>query len=146
MIRRALGNRCVGADGGTMVLRGVSLSDPDRLEKAGHWDRRYFEAARSWGANVVRFPIHPRAWREMATELGFMQPGDRGAHVPVLGDVTYGRAMVDYFTRRGISWTAWVFDPDRSPQLLTGWDFRPTRQGVFFRDALRRLNAPPPAR
>jgi hypothetical protein len=307
---RVQGNRFVAADGKVVVFRGVSFSDPDRLEKAGRWDRAYFEAARSWGANVVRFPVHPQAWRErgpeaylrlvdqgvrwagelgmyvildwhsigdlrtgrfqrdiynttraetdafwrtvaarygrdpvvafyelfnepttldsrpdraaweahrkameeiiaviraqgaagvplvagfdwaydltpvrdspvraegvayvshpypqkrpapwpdkwerdwgfvadrypvVATELGFMQPGERGAHVPVLGDETYGRAVVDYFTRKGVSWTAWVFDPDWSPQLLTGWDFRPTRQGVFFRDALRRLNAP----
>ena len=305
---RVDGNRFVGDGGKAMVFRGVSFSDPDRLEKLGRWNRAYFEAAKGWGANVVRFPIHPQWWRErgpegylrlvdqgvqwaaelgmyviidwhsignlrtelfqrsiynttrtetyqfwrtiaarygknttvafyelfnepttyhgqlgrmswdehretmeelisiirahdavgvplvagfdwaydltpvrespiraegvayvshpypqkrpapweekweldwgfvanrypiVATELGFMQPGDRGAHVPVLGDETYGRAIVDYFTRKGISWTAWVFDPDWSPQLITGWDFAPTRQGVFFRDAMRRLN------
>jgi hypothetical protein len=307
---RVEGKHIVGAGGRPVVLRGVSFSDPDRLEKAGRWTRAYFEAARAWNANVVRLPVHPQAWRArgaeaylrlvddgvrwaaelgmyvildwhsigelrtgryqrdiyvttraeteafwraaaarygrdptvafyelfnepatlgapadraaweahrrtmealiaairaegaagiplvagfdwaydltpvrdapvraggvayvshpypqkrpapwpaqwerdwgfvadrypvVATELGFMQAGERGAHVPVLGDEAYGRAVVDYFSRRGVSWTAWVFDPDWSPQLLADWEFRPTRQGVFFRDALRRLNAP----
>ena len=309
---RVEGNHFVAEGGKPVVFRGMSFSDPDRLEKLGRWNRAYFEAARDWGANVVRFPIHPQLWRErgpegylrlvdqgvqwaaelgmyviidwhsignlrtelfqravynttraetyqfwrtiaarygknatvafyelfnepttyqgqlgrmswdehremmeeiisiirahdavgvplvagfdwaydltpvrespiraegiayvshpypqkrsapweekweldwgfvadrypvMATELGFMQPGDRGAHVPVLGDETYGRAIVDYFSRKGISWVAWVFDPDWSPQLITGWSFQPTRQGVFFRDAMRRLNGATP--
>lgn len=305
------GNRFVDDRGRPVVLRGVSCADPDRVARVGRWNRAYFEAARSWGANVVRLPVHPEAWRRrgaeaylrlvdrgvrwagelgmyvvldwhsigdlrtgrfqrpmyqtsraetgafwrtvaarygrnpvvacyelfnepttldapygrsawtahrrmmeqliasirdegadgvplvagfdwaydltpvrdepvraegvayvahpypqkreppwlerwerdwgfvadryplIATELGFMRPEDPGAHVPVLGDETYGRAVVDYFTRKGISWTAWVFDPEWSPQLLRDWEFRPTRQGVFFREALRRLNAPP---
>jgi hypothetical protein len=303
---RVEGNRFVDDRGDAVVLRGVSFSDPDRLERVGHWNRRYFEAAWSWGADVVRFPVHPQAWRTrgeeaylrlldegvrwagelgmyvildwhsignlrtelftrpsynttrtetyrfwrtvaeryagnpvvafyelfneptsdggrlggfsweehrktmeeligivhaydpaaialvagpdwaydltpvreapidapnvayvthpypqkrsppweekweqdwgfvarrypvFATELGFMAPGERGAHVPVLGDETYGRALMDFFDRRGISWTAWVFDPDWSPQMLKDWEFEPTRQGVFFRDELRR--------
>jgi endoglucanase len=307
---RVEGNHFVDADGNVIVVRGVSFSDPDRLEKAGQWSRRYFEAAKSWNANVVRFPVHPGAWRErgqdeylrlldqgvawagelgmyviidwhsignlrtelftrpsynttraetyrfwraiaeryagnpvvafyelfneptidngrlgwmswdehkeimeelisiihahdrnaialvagynwaydltpvrespirapnvayvthpypqkrtppwedkweldwgfvadrypiVATELGFMQAEDRGAHVPVLGDEVYGRALIDYFNRKGISWTAWVFDPDWAPQLLQNWNFEPTRQGRFFRDELQRVNPP----
>ena len=106
------------------------VSHPYPQKRAAPWAEKW---ELDWGFVADRYPV-------VATELGFMQPGDRGAHVPVLGDETYGRAVVDYFTRKGISWTAWVFDPDWSPQLLAGWDFQPTRQGIFFRDAIRRLN------
>ena len=305
---RVQGNRFVNAAGATVVLRGVSFSDPDRLEAAGQWNRRYFEAAKSWNANVVRFPVHPASWRSrgevgylrlldqgvqwagelgmyviidwhsigslaaerftrdiyettqaetqhfwetiarryagnpvvafhelfnepttdggrfgeasweqhralmeqliatirthdqeaiplvagfdwgydltpvrqqplstpgvayvahpypqkrqppwepkweadwgfvaaahpvVATEFGFMQEGERGAHIPVIGDEVYGEAIVDFFEARGISWTAWVFDPDWSPQLIRSWDFEPTRQGAFFRAKMVELN------
>ena len=47
---------------GKVVLRGYNASDPDNLEKQGQWGRAYFQEMKAWGANVVRFPIHPRAW------------------------------------------------------------------------------------
>ena len=301
-------NHFVDEAGDVVVLRGVSFSDPDRLEKAGHWNREYFEAAKSWNANLVRFPVHPSAWRErgqedyfrlldqgiawagelgmyviidwhsignlrtelyqapmynttktetfrfwktiaeryagnpvvafyelfneptsynetlgrltwdelkvmmeelitviyahdkavipligglnwaydltgvrynpisfpgvayvahpypqkrdapwedkweadwgfvadtypiVATEFGFMSADGRGAHIPVIGDEIYGEAIIDYFNEKGISWTAWVFDPVWSPQLIENWNFEPTRQGRFFRDKMRQLN------
>jgi endoglucanase len=305
---RVEGNKFVDEDGNQVILRGVSFSDPDRLEKAAHWNRRYFEAAREWNCNVVRIPIHPIWWRErgeeeylrlidqgvqwaaelgmyviidwhsignlhtelffrdiynttktetfrfwqtisaryagnptvafyevfneptrqggrlgrmswqqykeiieeiiyiiyahdttviplvggfnwaydltyiiddpidfpgigyvshpypqkaehpweenwekdfgfaadtyplFATEFGFMSDDGPGAHVPVIGDETYGEAIIDYFNKKGISWTAWVFDPEWSPQLIENWDFEPTRQGRFFKEKLRDLN------
>jgi hypothetical protein len=305
---RVEGNRFVNESGETMVFRGVSFSDPDRLEQAGHWNREYFEAARAWNANIVRIPVHPGRWRDrgadaylnlldegiawagelgmyviidwhsigslqaerftrdsyvttraetrqfwetiarryadnpvvafhelfnepttnsgefgtaswpahkavmeeligvirahdtksiplvagfdwgydltpvrddpldvpgvayvthpypqkreppweekwerdwgfvadrypiIATEFGFMSADGRGAHIPVISDETYGEAIIDFFEERGISWTAWVFDPDWSPQLIENWQFEPTRQGAFFRQKLRELN------
>lgn len=302
------GNQFVDENGNPVVLRGVSFSDPNRLEKAGHWNREYFAAAKAWNANVVRFPIHPSAWRArgeeaylrlldqgvqwakelgmyvimdwhsignlqteqfqapmynttrdetfrfwktisqryagnlvvpfyelfneptnysgklgeiswerhkammealidsirannkaaiplvagfdwaydltpvrtrpidrpsvayvshpypqkrpapwepkweqdwgfvadrypiIATEFGFMSESGRGAHVPVIGDESYGEAIVDYFNKKGISWTAWVFDPMWSPQLIENWNFEPTPQGRFFRDKMMQLN------
>jgi hypothetical protein len=306
---RVDGNRIVDPEGRTVVLRGVSSSDPDKLARDGHWDRAYFQEAAAWGATVIRFPIHPRAWRErgeaatlalldqgvawaaeaglyvildwhsignlrtevfqdpmyetswgettrfwrtvsaryatnptvafyelfneptsyrgtlgrltwhehremmeelihivrandpasiplvagpdwaydltgvredpvraegiayvahpypqkrtppwepkweeawgfvaetypvVATEFGFMSADGPGAHIPVIADETYGRAIVDFFEARGISWLAWVFDPEWSPQMFSDWDFTPTAQGRFFRDEMRRLNA-----
>lgn len=305
---RVDGNQFVDEDGNTVILRGVSFSDPDRLEKEGQWNREYFEAAKAWNANVVRFPVHPRAWRErgeaeyltlldqgiqwagelgmyviidwhsignlrtelfqhemynttktetfrfwktiaerykenpvvamyelfnepttyqgtlgrlsweelkdiyedliyminaiddtaihlvaglnwaydlrpveenpirysnvayvshpypqkrdqpwetqweidwgyvaetypiVATEFGFMSEDGMGAHIPVIGDEEYGEALITFFEDRGISWTAWVFDPLWSPQLIENWDFEPTRQGRFFRDKMLELN------
>jgi endoglucanase len=305
---RVDGNRFVDEAGETVVLRGVSFSDPDWLEPRGQWNREYFVAARSWNANVVRIPVHPGRWRDrgeqaflelldqgvgwaaelgmyviidwhsignlrterftretyettraetlhfwktiaeryagnpvvafyelfneptidggrlgpmsweehrqlmeeliaairardstviplvagfnwgydltpvrhspigfpgvayvshpypqkrgppweekweqdwgfvadtypmVATEFGFMSADGRGAHVPVIGDETYGEAIIGYFERKGISWTAWVFDPVWSPQLIENWDFEPTRQGAFFREKMMLLN------
>lgn len=302
------GNHFVNEIGDTVIFRGVSFSDPDKLEKGGRWNRAYFEAAKKWNANVVRFPVHPAAWRErgeeaylkllddgiqwasevgmyvlidwhsignlrtelfhhpmynttktetlrfwktiaeryagnpvaalyelfnepthfngkfgrlswaqhkelmeeiihiiyafdesaiplvgglnwgydlsfvaedpigfpgvayvthpypqkrpqpweekweqdwgfvadkypiIATEFGFMSAEERGAHIPVIGDETYGEAIIGYFNKKGISWTAWVFDPHWYPQLFTDWNYEPTRQGKFFRDKLLQLN------
>ncbi len=305
---KVLGNQFVDEDGNEVILRGVSFSDPDRLEKLGHWNKEYFQAAKNWNANVVRFPVHPPAWRErgveeylklldqgiewagelgmyviidwhsignlrtelfflpiyitskqetfqfwrtiaqrykdhpvvafyelfneptiyngtlgrmtwpqlkelmeemiyivyahdrtviplvaglnwgydltgirnnpisfpnvayvthpypqkreqpweekweadwgyvadtypiIATEFGFMSADGPGAHIPVIADEVYGEAIIDYFNKKGISWTAWVFDPVWSPQLINNWDFEPSRQGKFFRDKMMKLN------
>lgn len=305
---RVEGNTFVNEQGEKVILRGVSFSDPDRLESVGHWNRNYFNVAKEWGANVVRFPVHPRAWRErgeqdylrlldegikwagelnmyviidwhsignlhtelfqhemynttrtetfrfwksiaaryagnpvvafyelfnepthyngtlgrmtwqqhkdlmeeiiyiihahdenvislvagfnwayelenvrehpvdfpnvayvshpypqkrdqpwepqwekdwgyvadtypiFVTEFGFMSEDGPGAHIPVIGDEVYGEAIVGYMDRKGISWTAWVFDPVWSPQLFLTWDFTPTAQGEFFRKKMMELN------
>jgi aryl-phospho-beta-D-glucosidase BglC (GH1 family) len=57
------GNRIVDESGATVVLRGLALADPDQVARDGHWDEHYFQQARSWGARVVRIPIHPQFWR-----------------------------------------------------------------------------------
>jgi aryl-phospho-beta-D-glucosidase BglC (GH1 family) len=61
---RVDGNRFVDDDGNTVIFRGVSIADPDKLEKNGRWAKSHFEAVKSWGANIVRLPVHPVAWRE----------------------------------------------------------------------------------
>lgn len=40
------GNRFVDEAGNTVVLRGMSFADPDKLEAEGHWNRAYFQAAK----------------------------------------------------------------------------------------------------
>ena len=298
------GNKFVDETGATVVLAGVNFSDPDKLEKVGKWNKQYFEEAKKWGAKVVRFPVHPRAWRMrgqdqylkllddgvklaeelglyiiidwhsignlitekfqheqyvttkqetlefwniiskrynnnptvaflelfneptisgdqfgtmtwdewktfnekmiaviranntkaivlvagfdwaydltpiaaapindknvayvthpypqkreapweekwekdygyvadtypvFATELGFMDAKDKGAHIPTIADETYGRTIISYFDKKGISWVAWVFDPEWVPSMFTDWNYTPTRQGAFFRDAM----------
>ena len=74
----------------------------------------------------------------VATEFGFVIKGERGEHNPVVGDETYGKTIMDYFARKGISYTVWCFDPSWSPALLDDFDFTPQpRQGVFFKNALQ---------
>lgn len=75
----------------------------------------------------------------VATEFGFVIKGERGEHTPVVGDETYGNAIIDYFDSKGISYTVWCFDPSWSPALLDDFDFTPSpRQGVFFKNVLQR--------
>ena len=58
----------VSEDGDTIIFQGLNSSDPDKLAKAEHWDEQYFSQVKSWGANLVRFPVHPRAWRQRGKE------------------------------------------------------------------------------
>jgi endoglucanase len=58
------GNKFVDAQGNTVLFRGLSMSDPDKLEMQGHWNRQHFAKAKEMGARLVRIPIHPAAWRE----------------------------------------------------------------------------------
>jgi endoglucanase len=304
---RVQGNHFVDAAGGTIVFRGVAIGDPDKLAKAGHWDRRIFEAIESWGANVVRVPVHPVAWRargpkaylalldegvswaretglyvmldwhvigNLRTELMqapmydttrketyefwrtaashyrddptvvlyelFNEPTeydgtlgrlswaqwkpileemvgivrandpssivvvagldwayelrdvlaspvdapavayashpypqkrdepwepkweadwghvasrypvfvselgyDRNGSVPFVGTNHYGRAIVEYMDKRGMSWAAWCFDPDWGPTLVRDWSFTPTEQGQLWKAALLGQPLPP---
>lgn len=302
------GNSFVNEFGDTIIFRGVSVSDPDKLEKEGMWDKELFAVLKEWNVNLVRFPVHPRAWRErgdeeylklldegielaaeagiyviidwhsignlrtelfqhpmynttktetfrfwqtiaakykgvsavpfyelfneptiyngtlgkitwtqhkeimeeiigiiyahdttkiplvaglnwaydlsdirfepvaypgvayvshpypqkrekpwedkweadwgyvadqypvICTEFGFMSADEPGAHIPVISDTLYGKTIINYFNKKGISWVAWAFDPDWSPQLIKNWDFEPTVQGEFFRNKMIELN------
>jgi hypothetical protein len=58
------GNRFVDADGKPMVLHGVNIADPDKIENQGHWNRDFFVKVKATGAMIVRIPVHPIAWRE----------------------------------------------------------------------------------
>lgn len=62
------GNRFVTADGRTILFRGVSISDPDKIEKQGHWNKEHFKHISDLGAMIVRIPVHPVAWRERTPE------------------------------------------------------------------------------
>lgn len=298
-------NKFVTADGKTIVFRGLNTSDPDKLEQEGRWDKRHFEEMKRWGANIVRFPVHPRAWRArgkeayiklldagiamaaeqgmyviidwhsignlknemyqsegyettqketfefwrtiashynnnttvaffelfneptviggqlgsiswnqwkemmeeiiliirangatavplvagfnwaydltevienpidaegigyvshpypqkrdkpwekawtedwghvakkyplMLTEIGFSGPEEKGAHVPVISDESYGEAITKYADEHGISYVVWVFDPHWSPMLFSDWNYTPTRQGKYFKKVMQ---------
>jgi endoglucanase len=95
------------------------------------WDAHWQEI---WGFVAERYPV-------FATEFGFMEETDRGAHIPCIGDEVYGEALIAFMEERGISWTPWVFDHQWTPRLITGPDFTPSRQGEFFKQKLQKLNA-----
>ncbi len=80
-----------------------------------------------WGFVASRAPM-------IATELGWSHESAPGAHVPTINnDGTYGPRIIDFMTQRGISWIAWVFDPEWSPQMISNWEYEPTEQGAFFK-------------
>ena len=57
------GNQFITADSKPIIFRGLDTSDAEKLERNGHWNKEYLAVAKSWGANIVRFPVHPAAWR-----------------------------------------------------------------------------------
>ena len=58
------GNKFVNAEGKTLLFRGLSISDPDKIEGQGHWNKEHFQKVKDMGAMIVRIPVHPVAWRE----------------------------------------------------------------------------------
>ncbi len=62
------GNRFVNASGDTILFRGLSIADPDKIEGQGHWNKELFVRIKELGATLVRIPVHPIAWRERTAE------------------------------------------------------------------------------
>lgn len=58
------GNQLVNPAGETVLFRGLSISDPDKIDHQGHWSKGHFEHVKETGAMIVRIPVHPIAWRE----------------------------------------------------------------------------------
>lgn len=65
------GNRFVDPQGNEIIFRGLCFSDPVKLVGDGQWNERYFEEAASWGANVVRFAVHPSNINRMGWDETF---------------------------------------------------------------------------
>ena len=62
------GNKLVTGSGNVILLRGLSISDPDKIERQGQWSKTHFEHVKAAGAMIVRIPVHPVAWRERTPE------------------------------------------------------------------------------
>jgi aryl-phospho-beta-D-glucosidase BglC (GH1 family) len=62
------GNHFITEGGKTVLFRGLSISDPDKIERQGHWNKAHFEQVKDMGAMIVRIPVHPVAWRERTPE------------------------------------------------------------------------------
>jgi hypothetical protein len=58
------GNKFVDPDGKAVLFRGLSISDPDKLQMQGHWNKDHFVKVKEMGTMLVRIPVHPVAWRE----------------------------------------------------------------------------------
>lgn len=103
------------------------VSHPYPMKREKPWEGQW---TKDWGFLSEKYPL-------MLTEIGFCGPDDRGAHIPVIGDESYGDAITAYCRDRNISYVVWVFDPQWSPMLFTDWDFTPSRQGRYFKAALQ---------
>lgn len=105
------------------------VTHPYPQKREQPWEPKW---EKDWGHVADHFPI-------VATEFGFVVKGERGEHTPVIGDETYGEAIMNYFDKKGISYTLWCFDPLWSPAMLDDFDFTPSpRQGTFFKKALQK--------
>ncbi len=87
--------------------------------REGHWEEHF-------GFLADRYPI-------VATELGYYFEGEHH----LIEDGTYREAIVNYMEKKGISWCAWVFDPQWHPQMIKNYNYEPTHQGAFFRDVMK---------
>ena len=58
------GNHFVDPSGNTILFRGLSIADPDKIDGQGHWNRELFTKVKEIGTRMVRIPVHPVAWRE----------------------------------------------------------------------------------
>jgi hypothetical protein len=65
------GNRFVDPSGNPILFRGVSIADPDNLVERGQWRRDLLAAAKGAGADLIRIPVHPAAWRRQ-TPRGYL--------------------------------------------------------------------------
>ncbi len=68
---RVEGNKFVNEKGETVLFRGVSIGDPDKIEHQCHWNKQLFEKLKEWGVMLVRIPVHPVSWRER-TPAGYL--------------------------------------------------------------------------
>jgi endoglucanase len=68
---RVVGNQFKTVDGKTFIFRGVNIADPNKLASQGHWNAELFKEIDRWGANTIRIPIHPLAWRKKGKDWYF---------------------------------------------------------------------------
>ena len=82
------GNRFVDPSGQPVLFRGLSIADPDKIDEEGRWNPGLFAAIKDFGANLVRIPVHPAAWRARGKE-GYLKlldqavdwSAEKGMHV-----------------------------------------------------------------
>lgn len=103
------------------------VSHPYPMKREKPWEEKW---TKDWGFAAKKYPL-------ILTEIGFCGPDDRGAHVPVISDESYGDAITAYCDQNNISYSVWVFDPQWSPMLISDWNFTPTRQGRYFKKAMQ---------
>jgi hypothetical protein len=103
------------------------VSHPYPMKRKKPWEEQW---TKDWGFAAEKYPL-------LLTEIGFCGPDDRGAHIPVISDESYGDAITAYTNEKGISYVVWVFDPHWSPMLFSDWNFTPTRQGKYFKKAMQ---------
>lgn len=102
------------------------VSHPYPMKRQKPWEPQW---TADWGFTAKKYPL-------ILTEIGFCGKEDRGAHVPVISDESYGDAITTYSKDNNISYVLWVFDPQWAPMLIDNWEFTPTRQGRYFKAAM----------
>ena len=65
------GNKFIDPQGNEIVFRGLCFSDPVKLVSEGQWNEKYFAEAADWGANILRFAVHPAYLNSMGWDATF---------------------------------------------------------------------------
>jgi endoglucanase len=79
-----------------------------------------------FGFAASRYPV-------VATEFGFVLGSEGMAE-----NGEYGKTIINYLEGKGISWIAWVFDPEWRPSMFKSWStYELTESGEFFKQALQ---------
>jgi hypothetical protein len=98
------------------------VTHPYAQKRSKPWEIKWEE---NFGFAADQFPL-------VATEFGFSEerPG-------TVESEEYGNAIIRYLEGRGISWVAWVFDPEWRPAMMASWEpFGLTSSGEFFKRAM----------
>lgn len=104
------------------------VSHPYPMKRSQPWEAAWDS---DWGHMAEKYPL-------LLTEIGFCEEGERGAHIPVIDDGTYVKAITDYADKKGVSFIIWVFDKDWSPHMFEDWDFTPSKSGQVWKNYLSR--------
>jgi len=108
------------------------VSHPYPMKRNKPWEAQW---TKDWGIMAEKYPL-------ILTEIGFCGADDVGAHIPVISDESYGDAITKYTAEKGISYLVWVFDQQWAPRLFSDWNFTPSRQGKYFKKALKETGKP----
>ncbi|SFU47371.1 Cellulase (glycosyl hydrolase family 5) [Pustulibacterium marinum] len=103
------------------------VAHPYPMKREQPWEPKW---TADWGFVKDTYPV-------VLTEIGFCDETAPGAHVPVIGDETYGDAITNYCDDKNISYFIWVFDKQWSPQMYVDDKYTPSRQGKYFKKKMR---------
>lgn len=101
--------------------------DPSKADNATTWDE-YF------GYLTEVYPVFVGEW-------GYQTDSDNEneyatAVYGTTGD--YGRPLIEYMDKKGMSWSAWVWSDTWYPPMLKNWDYEPTEFGILVKEYLRK--------
>lgn len=115
----------------TPTLQNIAfVAHPYPQKSPQPWEEKWEEY---FGFVTENYPV-------FATEFGFSYKDQEGAHIPVMGDEEYGQAILDYFKKRGISYTLWVYSWHWYPNILKDSTFTLNEgQGEFFFEKFKEI-------
>lgn len=115
-------------------------ADPVLRENVAYVSHPYpAKAAKPWPENwEYMFGYMADTYPVVCTEVGFI-PMSVWSGGPCGTDDPYGEILTEYFESKGISFTAWCFDPEWGPNLISDWDYNTTISGEAFKSYLQGL-------
>jgi hypothetical protein len=104
------------------------VAHPYSFKRKQPWEPRWEE---NFAFAAEKYPV-------IATEIGFGFIHEDRGEVPA---DRYGERIVEFLEDKGISWMAWIFDPEWEPPMLKDWEYNLTDPGKFFKEKMNANNA-----